>query len=182
MEKKKSSQEMLSDKLYYLVRIAILVSVVFLFIPALNPARISGLINKNMSLFTSGISYATLTEGFGRAFKKGWVMESSLQILYASALAIIVGIVANAVNGCMSLGNIKFKKLGNLISVVGCVLELLAMFGIYTAYGQVALTSKPGKVEPMFPKSFWFVTAIFALLFLSTIAQMILLAKSKKEG
>lgn len=181
MEKKKSSQEMLSDKLYYLVRIAILVSVVFLFIPALNPARISGLINKNMSLFTSGISYATLTEGFGRAFKKGWVMESSLQVLYASALAIIVGIVANAVNGCMSLGNIKFKKLGNLISVVGCVLELLGMLGIYTAYGQVALTSKPGKVEPMFPKSFWFVTAVFALLFLSTIAQMILLAKSKRE-
>lgn len=181
MDKSKTAREQASDKLYYLVRIAILLSVVFLFVPALNPSRICGLINKNLSLFTSGIAYNTLTADFGRAFKKGWVLKSSMQILYASSLAICLGIAANAASGCMSLGNIKFKKLGNLIAVIGSIVELAGMAGIYVAYGQVALTEKPKKVEPMFPGSFWFVTVIFALIFITTVIQMVLLAKSQKE-
>lgn len=181
MEKNKSSQELLSDKIYYIVRIATLVSVVFLFIPALNPARICGLINKNMSLFTSGISYSTLTDGFGRAFKKEWVMESTMQLLHFASIAIIVGIVANVANACMSLGNVKFKKLGNLFAVIGSVIQLIGMFGVYTAYGQVAQTSKPAKVDPMFPSSFWFVGVVFALLLVCAIVQILLLVKSKTE-
>lgn len=70
MKKAKTKQETISDKLYYPFRIAILISVIFLFIPALNPVRISGMINRNLSLFTSGISYSTLTAEFGRALKK----------------------------------------------------------------------------------------------------------------
>ena len=181
MEKNKSTQESISDKLYYVVRIAILVSVLFLFIPALNPTRISGLINKNISLFTAGTSYSTLVDNFGRAFKKEWVMESTMQLLYGSAIAIVLGIAANVANGCMSLGNIKFKKLGNLIGVIGCMIQLGGMFGVYSAYGKVALTSKPDRVEPMFPESFGLVTAIMVIVLICTIAQMLLLAKSKRE-
>lgn len=70
MNQKKAKQRKVYDYLYYLIRAAVLLSVVFLFIPSLNPARISEMINKNLSLFTSGISYSTLTNGFGRAFKK----------------------------------------------------------------------------------------------------------------
>lgn len=181
MDKSKTAREQASDKLYYLVRIAILLSVVFLFIPALNPSRICGLINKNLSLFTAGFSYSTLTADFGRAFKKGWVLKSSMQILYVSSLAVCLGIAANAASGCMSLGNIKFKKLGNLIAVIGSIVELAGMAGIYVAYGQVALTEKPNKVEPMFPGSFWFVVVIFVLILITTVIQIVLLAKSQKE-
>ena len=66
MNQKKAKQRKVYDYLYYLIRAAVLLSVVFLFIPSLNPARISEMINKNLSLFTSGISYSTLTNGFGR--------------------------------------------------------------------------------------------------------------------
>ena len=72
MSSTKSRKEIITDKLYYPIRVAILLSVVFLFIPNLNPARISGMINKNMSLFSAGISYSSLTAEFGRAFRKGW--------------------------------------------------------------------------------------------------------------
>ena len=181
MNQMKTKNESLSDKLYYPLRIAILLSVVFLFIPALNPTRICGLINKNLSLFTSGISYSSLTAEFGRAFKKGWVMESSIRVLYASAAAICLGIVANAVNGCMSLGNIKFRKLGNLISIIGCVIELAGMAGIYIAYSQVALTKKPKRVEPMFANSFWLITAVFVIILIFSIIQLVLLSKCKSE-
>ncbi|MBQ9928199.1 MAG: sugar ABC transporter permease [Lachnospiraceae bacterium] len=181
MKNSKTSREQASDKLYYLIRILILISVIFLFIPALNPARICGMINKNMSLFTSGISYSSLTAEFGRAFKKEWVSESSLQLLYASALALCLGIAANGASGCMSLGNIKFKKLGNLISVIGCAVEAISLAGIYVAYQQVAATSKPKKVEPMFPQGFWMVAAIVAVILVGSLIQIVLLSKSKKE-
>lgn len=181
MDKSKTTRELASDKLYYLIRLAILLSVVFLFVPALNPSRICGLINKNLSLFTSGVAYATLTADFGRAFTKGWVAKSSMYLLYASSLTVCLGIVANVVNGCMSLGNIKFKKLGNIFSVIGSIAELAGMAGIYTAYSQVALTEKPNKVEPMFPGSFWFITVLFTVILIASVIQIILLAKSEKE-
>lgn len=181
MEQSKSKREVISDKLYYLIRIAIILSAVFLFIPNLNPARISGLINRNMSLFTSGISYSSLTEGFGRAVKKGWVMQSSLQILYVSALVSCIGIIANVASACMSIGNIKFKKLGNLIAVLGSALEIIGLIGVYIAYTQVAQTGKPKKVEPMFSNGFWIILTVAIIILVCTLIQVILLAKSPKE-
>lgn len=181
MNKAKTKQENISDKLYYLFRIAILVSVVFLFIPVLNPVRISGMINKNMSLFTSGVSYSSLTAEFGRAIKKEWVMESSLKILYGSALAVCIGIATNAASGCMSLGNHKLKKLGNLVAVIGCLVELAGMAGIYVAYTQLSQTSKPDRVEPMFASGFWPAFVAFALVLLLAVAQIILLASVRSE-
>lgn len=181
MNQSKTKRESVSDKIYYLIRIAVLLSVLFLFIPAFNPARISGIMNRNMSLFTSGISYSSLTEGFGRAFKKGWVMESSFQMLYFSAMAVCIGIAAGVASGCMSLGNINFKKLGNIIGAAGSVVEILGLVGIYVAYGQIAQTEKPKKIEPMFQNGFWVIGAVTVLVLVLTIVQLILLAKSKKE-
>ena len=181
MDKSKTVKGLASDKLYYFIRAAVLLSVIFLFVPALNPSRICGLINKNLSLFTSGVAYSTLTADFGRAFRKGWVEKSSIQMLYVSSLAVCLGIAANAASGCMSLGNIKFKKLGNLISLIGSIVELIGMVGIFMAYNQVAVTSKPKRVEPMFPGSFWFVTVVFALIFLASLIQIIIMAKQKAE-
>lgn len=181
MNKTKTRQELISDKLYYLFRIAILVSVVFLFIPALNPVRISGMINKNLSLFTSGISYSSLTAEFGRAIKKEWVMESSLRILYGSALAVCIGIAVNIASGCMSLGNCKMKKLGNLISVIGCVVELAGMAGIYAAYNQISQTSKPDRIEPMFSSGYWPLFIAFAIVLVLALTQIALLFKVRSE-
>lgn len=181
MDKAKTRQEFLSDKLYYLFRIAILVSVVFLFIPALNPARISGMINKNLSLFTSGISYSSLTAEFGRAIKKEWVTESSLRVLYVSTLAVCIGIAVNVASGCMSLGNCKLKKLGNMLSVIGCAVELAGMAGIYAAYGRISQTSKPDRIEPMFSSGYWPLLIIFAAVLVLALAQMVLLLRTRSE-
>lgn len=181
MNQSKNRQELISDKLYYVIRIAILLSVVFLFIPSFNPSRVSGLINRNLSLFTSAISYSSLTDGFGRALKKGWVMQSSLQVLYVSSLAAFLGIAATVASACMSIGNVKFKKLGNLLAIIGSVVQLIGLAGIYVAYGQVAQTSKPKKVEPMFSNGFWAILVVAVIVLAATLIQMVLLAKSKKE-
>ena len=180
MNQKKANKSV-SDIVYYVIRIAILISVIFLFIPNLNPARISGLINRNMSLFTSGLSYSSLTEGFGRAIKKEWVYPSTLQILYVSALATCLGLIATAASACMSVGNVKFKKLGNLIAVIGSAVEIGGMVGIYIAYNQISQTTKANKVEPMFSKGYWLIIAVAVLVLVLSIVQILLLAKTKAE-
>ena len=75
-----------ADYLYYVVRIATLVMVVIAFFPQLNPAKICEFVNKNMSLFTSGVSYGGLTKECGRAFRQGWIQESSFRLLFASSM------------------------------------------------------------------------------------------------
>ena len=177
----KTKRELISDKIYYVIRIGILLSVVFLFIPGVNPARVCGLVNKNISLFTAGISYSTLTSEFGRALRKGWVDVASTYLLYGSSLAVCIGIAANAACGCMSLGNVKLKKLGNLIGVIGSIAGLGGMVGIYLAYGQIAQTVKPNKVEPMFPSSFWLIVVLFAVILAVTIAQCVMLHPVESE-
>lgn len=180
MNQKKTNKSV-SDIVYYVIRIAILLSVVFLFIPNLNPARISGLINRNMSLFTSGLSYSSLTDGFGRAIKKEWVYPSTLQILYVSALVTCLGLIATAASACMSVGNVNFKKLGNLIAVIGSAVEVAGMIGIYIAYGQISQTTNEKRVQPMFSNGYWVIMAIAILVFVLSVVQIILLAKTKAE-
>lgn len=175
MSKQIHKREQISHNLYYFLRAAILLSFVFLFIPAFNPARISGLINKNLSLFTSGISYSNLTADFGRAFKKGWVELKTMKQLYASSAAACIGIVFSAAGGCMSLGNLKFKRLGNIIASIGSGIMFMAMLGIFNAYGQIALTSKPTKVEPVFPTGIWIVMALAITMFVLSLLELMLL-------
>ena len=97
---KKADGTGVTDKLYLVLRIAVLFAVLFMFIPGINPARISGMIGRNLSLFTSGISYSSLASEFGRAFRKGWVMKSTLRLDSVSALIICVGTAAVASGGC----------------------------------------------------------------------------------
>ena len=125
MNSEKTSLVKAADALYYITRVLIIFSAVLLFIPAFNPARICEMINKNMSLFTSSVSYSSLTSEFGRAFKKEWVDESSLKLLFSSAIAVTLGIVANGVGGCMSVGNILLKKLRKLVTSGGCGIHFL---------------------------------------------------------
>ena len=182
MSSTKSRKEIITDKLYYTIRISILLSVVFLFIPNLNPARISGMINKNMSLFSAGISYSSLTAEFGRAFRKGWVEESSMQLLFVSSMAMCLGIVAFCVSGCMSLGNLKFKKTGNIIGTIGCAAELAGIGGIYIAYLQISQTAKPDKIQPVFPSGLLLILIITLLILLISVIQLVLFPKLSKKS
>lgn len=170
------------DKVYWILRALVLLSVVFLFIPGINPARISELIGRNLSLFTCSISYSSLVADFGRAFKKEWVDPSTMKMLYFSAVIIGVGVVGIAANGCMSLGNNKLRRLGNKFSIVGTILGILGLAGIYIAYLQVASTSNPAKVGPLFQIGGYGAFLVLYLVILGiTIALQLLLPKGLKE-
>ena len=143
MNSEKTGGERLADKLYYLNRIGILFSVVLMFFPGVNPAKVCGYINKNMSLLTSGMSYNDLVEQCTRAFRQGWIYESSFQLLFVASLITCIGIAVAAVCGCMSLGNVKMKKTGNWFAIGGSIVQIIGLMMIKSAYTQIAATDAP---------------------------------------
>ena len=139
------------------------------------------MINKNLSLFTSGISYSTLTNGFGRAFKKGWVSQESFMLDCAGAIVMCVGIASGVAAACMSLGNIRLKKLGNIFSLISGVVMTAGIVMISTAYKQISASEKVDKIEPMLPKSVTIMTVFAVILIISSIASILFLKKQKSE-
>lgn len=182
MQNRVLKNEKIANCLYYLQRIGALVLVIIMLFPGINPAKICDYVNKNMSLFTSGIAYSTLVKECTRAFTKGWVSEGSFQLLFASSMVTCIGIVFNAICACTSLGNTKLKRLGNKSGIGGCVFMLAGLIGIYLSYVQVAATPKPDKVIPSFQTKGYFLFLILAIVCLVVlILEQIILPKAKKE-
>lgn len=179
----KSPREKLADKIYWLLRLFTIVNVVMMFFPAFNPARISEQINKNLSLFTCGVAYDSLIVNMGRAFTRGWVPEAAFKLLSSSALIIIVANIALIVGGCMSLGNIKLKKTGLVISISGAIIEAGGLIGINRSYSMLIdpeLTKKIDKVNPVFPAMFYVYAVITALIILVSLVIFFVLPKVEK--
>jgi putative aldouronate transport system permease protein len=92
-------------------------------------------------------------------------------------MVVCIGIVICDAGGCMSLGNVRYKRLGNKFSIVGSLVQFVGLAGIYLAYTQVATTVKPEKVLPMFPSGFFFFLVIAAIILITSIANQIALPK-----
>ena len=170
-----------TDRLYYVYRLLAVLLFVILFLPAANPARICGLINRSTSLLTSGFSYGTLIANFGRAFKKGWVLESTMRMLNISSLLCCFGIFGCTAGACLSLGNHRCRRLGNYISIIGSGVAIVTMLGMHIAYTQVAVTSKPKKVEPGFPAGFWPILIFLILMLVISVIMQLLNGKKIKD-
>ncbi len=164
-------KENISKRVYYVYRILAFLLFVLLFLPAVNPARISSLINKSTSLLTTAVSYSRLTENMGRAFTKSWIAESTMQMVRFSALGIDLGILLATAGACLSLGNHKCKSYANFMGLTGAVLGIAGMIGIHSAYLQILTTSKPAKVGPVLPISF---TPILVLFIITALVAVIL--------
>ncbi len=173
----KTTKEHITGILFNVYRIFIVLTLISLCIPAINPANISELINDNMSLFTSGIDYGSLTEGIIRAVNREWVQESSFVILFISCVVILLSFAGNAAGVCMSLGSLKLKRLGNKISVLSSATGMLGMGGIYLAYVQISETTKPEKVGPHFPAGYLLTLAMIIIIVLLSILLLMLQEK-----
>lgn len=183
MENSKKGKEKTAGYVYYVARVGVLLSVVMMFFPGLNPSKICDFINKNMSLFTSGISYSGLVKQCTRAFNQGWIQESSFVLLFIASMLVCLGIAAGAVMGCMSLGNLKMRKVGNWFGIGGSIAQMAGLGGIYLAYSQVAQTTKPDRVIPNFPLFNWlFFFVLAAVVLVAVVFVQVMLPKPEKES
>jgi putative aldouronate transport system permease protein len=131
------------------LRVTALLLFVLLFIPGANPARISEKINRNLSLFTSGFFYQTLTADMGRMFQKGWIQEGTMQLLFFSSMAACIGIFACSAGACLSVGNARMKRLAFLLSLGGSCAVLIAAAGISRSYELLLSLSDIERSKPL---------------------------------
>jgi len=159
-----SAKRSATDIMFILVRILIVADIIVTFVPSLNPARISGMINRNLSLFTCGVSYGSIVQGMGRAMTKGWISEAGMKFLFVSCIFSIAAMILYAFCGCVSLGNGRFKKIGAASAAVGAVLRLVSLGGVIVSYNMIRETPKPEKVAPALPVTIWLFIGVSVLI------------------
>lgn len=177
----RSPREKLCDKIFWLLRLSVVLNIVVMFFPTFNAARITDQINRNMSLFTCGVSYKTLVANLGRSFSRGWVPESAFKLLNASCLIIILSVVVMAIGTCMSLGNNKMKKFCNLFCIGGTIIEGCALFGIYRSYVMLQGSERIERVNPIFPGMFWLYAVLAAVTLLVAVVEFVLIPVERGE-
>jgi putative aldouronate transport system permease protein len=161
------------DWIYVILRIAVLVEIIFLLIPSFNPSHIMSIMNRNLSLFTTGVSYSQLTEGFGRAFRKEWVSEANMMRLMISSLVCCIGIMIQAVGTCATLGNYRLKRIGTVGILTGSVLSLAGIAGVYSSYSSLQNSSNLKKIGACLPNGFYVLLAILAVVAVLGLGELV---------
>ncbi|MBR1743740.1 MAG: sugar ABC transporter permease [Lachnospiraceae bacterium] len=189
----KKEEVKLSDSLNVALlvqRILTVIVVALVFFPFFNPARICGLISDKISIFTAAISYTGLTDDAVRALMQGWVDETVFLILYAGALLALIGIIGTGAGACMSLGNIKFKRLGALVSLLGAVVEIVGYIICFISYNMLSSGSMTPaqfasklerKIVPIFPTGVVIYGAIAVIIIILSLIVFFMLPKADKE-
>lgn len=115
------------------LEITALVAFLFLFIPSVNPARISAKINRNISLFTSGLFYKTFTNTLHVLMKKGWA-ASAFNMDYAFATLATVATLAMCAGCVLTFGNGKSRRVGSAMAIGGSAFAFAGVLGILRSY------------------------------------------------
>ena len=179
---KKTEQHGWTDKVYYITRVCSFLLVFLMFFPALNPGRLSALINKNLSVFTSAISYKSLIADAALALRREYVTELPFRMIQVASILICIGIVMFGVMGCMSLGNLRMKRTGNWMGFVGGLLMITGLGGIVYAYGLFLNCARPDKMKTVetLPTGFMFFAIFTGILFLTSIIEILFQPRAKK--
>ena len=181
MKKAKVQSNGWTDKLYYITRLGTILGCIMMFFPAANPGYVCNLINKNLSLFTTAISYESLTALAMRPLDKGWVENSSFILLMVAAAIVCVGIILLAASGCMSVGNLKMKRVGNWFGLAGSALMCAGIVMLYMAYESFGNSSRPEKVWNIFPNGMYIYGVLAAILLITNIVIILFQPRPAKE-
>ena len=157
----------------WVFRIVALVTGMALFFPPANPGRISEKINEASSLFTTGVSYGTITNSMGRILRSQWIRNEDITLLMIACCVVMAGVAACAVGGCMSLGNRKMRKTGMIFPLAGAPVMAAGLYLVHRAYESMNAhgveVDKLDKINLMIPGGFWVFCAFTGLLLLTSL-------------
>jgi len=185
----KDVKQSLLKIIYWVLRIFTVLMFFFSFIADFNPAKISDIAAyRNISLFTSAISFSKLTDEFLLGLDNHFVEYSTFIILRVSALIIILGILAIAIGGIISLGDKRKQKTASIFSLSGSIGMGLGIIGIYIAYLQFSNPNIPAQdlqfaldyLKPSFPWAL-ILFMVFAIVFLALSITAFILVRLDKE-
>ena len=145
------------------LRVCIVVACLVTFIPTINPARVSALINVNASLFTNAVSYNSIVSNFERALNRGWVYQPPLTVTFIGALITGLAIAVFGAAFCISLGNLKMRWLCSKLAVAAGILGLVGLVVLHIAYVMLSNSPDPSRAEAVFPTGIIIYAAIFVV-------------------
>ena len=171
---------------YMIARVVLLLFVLMMFLPAVSPTRIiltagQASASTTASLFTNSISYSSLVTGLSRAFDKGWLAPGGFVVQFTSCLATLLGAVCAAVGGCMSVGNLRMKNVGNRFTLAGSAVMLLGMVGALTSYFLITGSADPKRITYQMPMGMWIFLPLAAVFFLVSLVLFVATPKAPKE-
>lgn len=163
------------------IRTIIILMVVSTVIPALNPARMSGVINKNDAFLTIALSRGKLLKDFSRVIKKGLVTKGTLNLLYFASILVLLCIIAIAAGWCMTFGSLRLKKLGVIFLTSGSFLAVVFMNLMLPVYFKFTGSPSPDTIKPMFPIGFVVFISVFVIIAVLGIIVLVKMPKLSKE-
>lgn len=163
-----------------LMRISVLVIAVMMFFPSFNPARITGYVDKNMSLFTSAISYSSMINDASRAIRNNWITQETFAYVSFASVLFCIGIGVMVIGASLSIGNLRFKHLAKKLALIGSVFNFSGLALIIWAYKHLAETAFPDRVLPQFPSSNYVFLGITCLVLATALGLHALLPKEDK--
>lgn len=171
---------------YICNRVLLILFAALLFFPGVSPAYIvikSGQapIKNTASLFTTAISYDSLINGLGRAFTKGWLNEGLFILLYVCCVVILIGVILLCVGGCMGVGNLKMKNIGNRFSFAGGIVILAGTATNLVCYNLIVGSADLNKVTCQFPAGIPLFLALAAAIFIFSTIIFFCVPKAAKE-
>ena len=166
----------------WIFRVVALIAGMAMFFPPVNPGRISEKINESTSLFTTGVSFDTITNSMGRILRSQWIRTSDITLLMVACCIIMAGVIACGVGACMSLGNKKMCRRGLILPLIGApvmgggLLLIRKVYGNMLSHGTEA--GKLDTIKIIMPDGFWVFCVLAGLLFLAALAAFL---TSEKE-
>ncbi|MBQ8554753.1 MAG: sugar ABC transporter permease [Clostridia bacterium] len=171
--------------LLWIARAVIIVTGLSVFFPTLNPGRISLLINENASLFTTAISYETITGSMGYPLRRGMLEPWQFYVLMAGAAVVVLGILTCCAGACMSLGNNRMKRKGMLLPMLGAVLIGAGLVVIVYAHSLLEAAAAASdaaykRIQPSMPFGIQYFGVMAALVLVTTLASWLTLPKERE--
>lgn len=139
------------DFIGYFLRIMIILTLVCLFVPALNPTHMSELMNEGDSFFTSGISYGGIAGGFQRAISRGYIEKGVLVRTYIGALVSLIGMAAMLAGCAMTIGELRFKRLSVKIILAGSAVSIAGLIFVKLQQSGFTNAASPDRIKPVEP-------------------------------
>ena len=170
----------------WIARILITITGLMVFFPAVNPGRVSLLINQYASLFTTATSYGTITDMLAYPLRRGMVEPWNFYVLMAGAAIVIVGILLECAGACMSLGNNRMKRVALKLPLAGSVMMIIGLGLICWAYTLVnaaaqASDSAMNRLQPNFPLGIIFFAVMAVLCFIASLIALLKLPREMEE-
>ena len=172
----KPAKPVQEGKLYLALRVVVVIIAASVFYAGLNPARVTTAISSNVSLFTSCVSYDSLTSQIPtRILMRTAVTSTTFTMLQVASAIIIVGVILSVAGAALSFGNKRMRLFGMRFPLAGGLVMVAGLVVTGIVYGTI-VAADTERIPAALPLAFF----LFAAAAVFFVAVSIVATKKEK--